>query len=163
MAGKLKVEELRTELAQRGLSTTGTKPSLVLPSSPPYTRTHIYTILILWSIFSQVRRLETALRKENKERATVTDEGDASENKKRGRDSENGGSQKIKAVEEFRGMGIRQLREQAALRGVSSIGSKKELLERLCEDSKDQDLEEIPEGMEESLNLFYVISFFCCV
>jgi hypothetical protein len=91
------------------------------------------------------------------------DDGDGSGNKKRGRDSENGGSQKIKAVEEFRGMGIRQLREQAALRGVSSIGSKKELLERLCEDSKDQDLEEIPEGMEESLNLFYVISFFCCV
>lgn len=52
-------------------------------------------------------------------------------------------------------MGIRQLREQAALRGVSSSGSKKELLERLCEDSKDQDLEDIPEGMEESLTFFF--------
>ena len=58
-------------------------------------------------------------------------------------------------------MGIRQLREQADLRGVSSSGSKKELLERLCEDSKDQDLKDIPEGMEESLTFFYVISSLC--
>jgi hypothetical protein len=61
-------------------------------------------------------------------------------------------------------MGIRQLREQAALRGVSSSGSKKELLERLCEDSKDQDLKDIPEGMEESLTFFfffYVIGSLC--
>lgn len=33
MANKLKVEELRNELAQRGLTTTGTKPVLVLPLS----------------------------------------------------------------------------------------------------------------------------------
>jgi hypothetical protein len=57
-------------------------------------------------------------------------------------------------------MGIRQLREQAALRGVSSSGSKKELLERLCEDSKDQDLKDIPEGMEESLTFFLCNRFF---
>ncbi|XP_062164562.1 poly [ADP-ribose] polymerase 2-like [Alnus glutinosa] len=74
------------------------------------------------------------------------DDGDASGNKMRGRDSENGGSQKIKAGKEFRG--IRQLREQATLRGVSSIRSKKELIERLYEDSKDQDLEEIPKAKE---------------
>jgi hypothetical protein len=34
MANKLKVDELRAELAKRGLDTTGTKPSLVLPRSP---------------------------------------------------------------------------------------------------------------------------------
>lgn len=49
-------------------------------------------------------------------------------------------------------MGIQQLREQAVLRGLPATGSKKELLERLCEDSNDQDLEDNPEGMEENLN-----------
>ena len=33
MANKLKVEELRNELAQRGLTTTGTKPVLVLKTT----------------------------------------------------------------------------------------------------------------------------------
>ncbi|XP_041018199.1 poly [ADP-ribose] polymerase 2 isoform X2 [Juglans microcarpa x Juglans regia] len=123
MANQLKVEELRTQLAQRCLSTTGTKPTLV-------------------------RRLEAALRKEKKQQTTGTD-GDASTNKKRQRDSENGDSSvpgKIKAIEKLRGMGIRQLRELAAHRGVSETGSKKEILERLCEDSDDQDLQEIPQG-----------------
>ncbi|KAJ7977582.1 Poly [ADP-ribose] polymerase [Quillaja saponaria] len=107
MANKLKVEELRAELTQRGLSVTGTKPNLV-------------------------RRLETALRKESKH-LTVTDGASAS--KKRERDSENvdsTGPKKIKAIEKFREMGIRQIREEASLRGISVTGSKRELLERLC-------------------------------
>ncbi|KAG6703967.1 hypothetical protein I3842_07G112300 [Carya illinoinensis] len=123
MANQLKVDELRTQLAQRCLSTTGTKPTLV-------------------------RRLEAAFRKEKKQQTTGTD-GDVSANKKRQRDSENGDSsvpRKIKAIEKLRGMGIRQLRELAALRGVSETGSKKEILERLCEDSDDQDLLEIPQA-----------------
>lgn len=60
---------------------------------------------------------------------------------------------KIKAIEKLRGMGIRQLRELAALRGVSETGSKKEILERLCDDSDDQDLLEIPQGMGKSFDL----------
>ncbi|XP_035538665.1 poly [ADP-ribose] polymerase 2-like isoform X2 [Juglans regia] len=123
MANQLKVEELRTQLAQRCLSTTGTKPTLV-------------------------RRLEAGLRKEKKQQTTGTD-GDASANKKRQMDSENGDSsvpRKIKAIEKLRGMGIRQLRELAAHRGVSEAGSKKKILERLCEDSENQDLQEIPQG-----------------
>ena len=43
MADKLKVEELRTELAQRGLSTAGTKPSLVLPRSVPHTHSYLHS------------------------------------------------------------------------------------------------------------------------
>ncbi|KAL5561434.1 hypothetical protein UlMin_031181 [Ulmus minor] len=114
MAAKLRVDELRSELEKRSLSTTGTKPSLV-------------------------RRLESAMRKESKQLGEATD-GLAS--KKRGRDLEeerdsNGNvSDKIKTVDEFRGMGIQQLREQAALCGISATGSKKELLERLCEHSE---------------------------
>lgn len=58
MASKLKVDELRAELSQRGLTTSGTKPTLV-------------------------RRLESALRKESKQ---LLDTNDASTGKKRSRD-----------------------------------------------------------------------------
>ncbi|KAF8392577.1 hypothetical protein HHK36_022922 [Tetracentron sinense] len=112
MANKLKVDELRTELAQRGLNTAGTKPTLV-------------------------RRLESAL---NKEIQSSDGTSDASAGKKRQRESENGdssGPEKVKAIEKLREMGIRQLREQATLRGISASGSKKELLERLSIDSEE--------------------------
>ncbi|KAL6271855.1 hypothetical protein ACE6H2_028766 [Prunus campanulata] len=60
---------------------------------------------------------------------------------KRGRqsneDGESTGSKKIKATDEFRDMSVKQLREQATLRGISATGSKKELLERLSEDADD--------------------------
>uniref|UniRef100_A0A2N9EH92 SAP domain-containing protein n=1 Tax=Fagus sylvatica TaxID=28930 RepID=A0A2N9EH92_FAGSY len=106
MATQLKVEELRTQLAQRGLTTTGTKPTLV-------------------------RRLQNALRKESKQ-STGTDDG-FSANKKRNRDSENeaSNSTKIMAVEKFREMSIQQLRQLATLQGISKSGSKKDLIERL--------------------------------
>ncbi|KAK9281901.1 hypothetical protein L1049_004808 [Liquidambar formosana] len=64
MSNKLRVDELRTELAQRGLVTSGTKPTLV-------------------------RRLEAALRKESKQ---SLDTNDASVTKKRPRDSHHGDS-----------------------------------------------------------------------
>ncbi|GFZ19404.1 poly(ADP-ribose) polymerase [Actinidia rufa] len=122
MANKLKVEELRTELAQRGLSTTGTKPTLV-------------------------RRLESAIRDESKQ---TIDSIEDSISKKRRRECENGdsnGSEKIKAVDEFRDMDIRQLRKEAALRGFSTSGSKKELIERLCTDPQ-KDFNEVIEVEE---------------
>ncbi|KAI3414358.1 Poly [ADP-ribose] polymerase (PARP) [Psidium guajava] len=111
MARDLKVDELRAELAQRGLSTTGTKPTLV-------------------------RRLRAALTKENKQAADAVD---STVNGKRERDSDtpNGdsdGPSKLRAFDKFRRLGIQQLREEAQRRGVSSSGSKKELLERLCGD-----------------------------
>ncbi|XP_042478421.1 poly [ADP-ribose] polymerase 2 [Macadamia integrifolia] len=126
MANKLRVEELRTQLAQRGLDISGTKPKLVL-------------------------RLESAIRKENK---LSTDGTDALAGKKRPRESENedsNGPEKVKAIEKLREMGIRQLREQATLRGISSDGSKKELLERLSVDlDKDSQSQQTTEGKEES-------------
>ncbi|KAI5680455.1 hypothetical protein M9H77_01682 [Catharanthus roseus] len=126
MASQLKVDELREELAKRGLSTTGTKPTLV-------------------------RRLQSATRKEEKAQQSAADSND-SVIRKRQRDDENedgecgNGSGKIKATEDFRKMGIKELREQAVLRGILTTGSKKELIERLynCNDSvkESNDLED---------------------
>ncbi|BBH10456.1 polyADP-ribose polymerase [Prunus dulcis] len=116
MASKLKVEELRNQLAQRGLTTTGNKPTLL-------------------------QRLEAALRQENKQPPDASDVSASIVSRKRGRqsneDGESTGSEKIKATDEFQDMSVKQLREQATLRGISATGSKKELLERLSEDSDD--------------------------
>ncbi|KAF4384888.1 hypothetical protein G4B88_000284 [Cannabis sativa] len=128
MANKLKVEELRTELAKRGLSTTGIKPTLV-------------------------RKLEAAIRQESK--LPLQDGNGDSIGNKRERDSEEEGNsnepEKIMAIEEFRGMSVKQLREQAALRGISSTGSKKELLTRLCDDSE-KDSSGVPQAEKEGDN-----------
>ncbi|XP_028781929.1 poly [ADP-ribose] polymerase 2-like [Neltuma alba] len=109
MATKMKIEELRTELAQRGLSTAGIKPTLV-------------------------RRLEAALRKESGQSA---DNDRTSSRQKRDREPENevlDNSDKLTAIEKFRGMGVQQLREEASRRGIPSAGSKKQLLDRLCQE-----------------------------
>lgn len=55
--------------------------------------------------------------------------------KKRGRESaeeQSNESEKMMAIEEFRQMGVKQLREQADLRGLPKTGTKKELLQRIC-------------------------------
>ncbi|CAN4128298.1 unnamed protein product [Withania somnifera] len=100
MAGitKLKVDDLRKELSNRGLDSTGTKPILV-------------------------RRLEEAIEEINK-----------NSDRKRGRvdDCDSIGSGKMNAVEEYKKMSVGELREVAASRGVSTTGSKKQLVERLC-------------------------------
>lgn len=38
----------------------------------------------------------------------------------------------VKAIDELQRMTIKQLREEAAMRGISTSGTKKELLDRLC-------------------------------
>ncbi|XP_028781910.1 poly [ADP-ribose] polymerase 2-like isoform X1 [Neltuma alba] len=109
MATKMKIEELRTELAQRGLSTAGIKPTLV-------------------------RRLEAALREESGQSA---DDGRTSSRQKRDREPENevlDNSDKLAAIEKFRAMGVQQLREEASRRGILLVGSKKQLLDRLCQE-----------------------------
>lgn len=94
----------------------------------------------------QVSRLESALLQESNQ---PTDAGDGSACRKRGRNSkeyaDSTASEKFKATDKFRNMNIRQLREEATLRGISAAGSKKDLLERLCEDS-DKDSVDIPGG-----------------
>ncbi|PPS00040.1 hypothetical protein GOBAR_AA20633 [Gossypium barbadense] len=123
MARKLKVGQLRDELAQRGLDTIGTKPLLVL-------------------------RLEDALLKERKkeeENGGKANNAIGNNKRKRGRESDvcnNEDSDKVNAVEEFRQMNVKQLREQATLRRLSTVGTRKELLERLCEDADKNPLPE---------------------
>ncbi|KAI3682761.1 hypothetical protein L1987_82991 [Smallanthus sonchifolius] len=123
MASKLKVDELRDELSKRGLSTTGIKTTLV-------------------------KRLECAIRKES---VPVTDSDNRLE--KRAREESADGdfkcaSSKIRAIGDLRSLSIKQLREEASLRGVSTGGSKKELIERLCEDSQ-TNTQNIVEEIEE--------------
>ncbi|KAL1331687.1 hypothetical protein HN51_048941 [Arachis hypogaea] len=127
MSSKLKVEELRAHLQQRGLATTGTKPTLV-------------------------RRLDAALRKEAKENSVgnadgsgygVGADGDTlllAGNKRvresEGDDGENGDSNrgnKITSIEELRELSVQQLRQQASLHGIPASGSKKQLVERISQ------------------------------
>ncbi|KAJ6680147.1 DNA LIGASE [Salix purpurea] len=135
MANKLKVDELRAELAKRGLDTTGTKPSLV-------------------------RRLESALEQENKLSEVHSIDGGGISNKKRERESEDGGgdsdngTEKIKAIDKFRDMNVKQLRQQASLLGVSTTGTKRQLIDRLCNAEPDnhhslQPIEEQEQGEKE--------------
>ncbi|KAG7014360.1 Poly [ADP-ribose] polymerase 2 [Cucurbita argyrosperma subsp. argyrosperma] len=119
MANKLRVDELRTQLAQRGLDTSGTKPALVL-------------------------RLESAIRDE--EKSLKGKDAAATDRKKRGRDSEDArnsdGSDLIRDVEKLREMNAQQLRDEAVRRGIASTGSKKELLKRICDDCEKKKEEE---------------------
>ncbi|KAH9608940.1 hypothetical protein KSS87_002799, partial [Heliosperma pusillum] len=107
----MKVDELRTELSKRGLSTTGIKPTLV-------------------------KRLDSALRKEAKQSAALADDtataaDTAVVGEKRERESEecDGG---IEEREKYQKMSVIQLRKEASNRGVSTSGTKKEIVERLC-------------------------------
>ncbi|KAG5514214.1 hypothetical protein RHGRI_035572 [Rhododendron griersonianum] len=88
----------------------------------------------------KVRRLESAVREESKQSIDSTADGSNSTLKRRREETQDGdsnGADKIQAVEKLRGMDIRKLRKEAELRGVSTTGSKKELLQRLCADSHD--------------------------
>ncbi|PHT58712.1 Poly [ADP-ribose] polymerase 2 [Capsicum baccatum] len=106
---KLKVDELRKELSIRGLDITGTKSILV-------------------------RRLEEAIEEEEENKKQKLN-GD----KKRLRvdDTDSIGPGKMNAVEEYKKMSVKELREVATSRGISSTGSKKELVERLCDAAAD--------------------------
>ncbi|KAL5701309.1 NAD(+) ADP-ribosyltransferase [Ranunculus cassubicifolius] len=98
MSNKLRVDQLRSQLSQRGLDITGTKPILV-------------------------QRLDSALLIES---TKANDDEELVNNKKRKRESD-----EELIVNE---MSIKQLREQAKLRGVPANGSKKELVQRICAD-----------------------------
>ncbi|XP_021763201.1 poly [ADP-ribose] polymerase 2-like [Chenopodium quinoa] len=115
MATHLKVLELRAELSKRSLDTSGTKPTLV-------------------------RRLEEALSKEG-----IVKDDDAPNTraaKKRERVDEDGineeignGFDEICDIERLQRMNIQKLRKEASNRGVSSSGTKKEIIQRLCDSS----------------------------
>lgn len=107
------MDELRSELCKRGLSTTGTKPALV-------------------------RRLELAVKEEEEEekgKKSRDADGDLI-SRKRQRDDDNGDSKdKVKATKDFQEMSAKELRQEASLRGISTSGSKKQLIDRLSSDA----------------------------
>ncbi|XP_058076900.1 poly [ADP-ribose] polymerase 2 isoform X1 [Magnolia sinica] len=118
MSSRLKVDDIRTLLAQRGLDTSGTK--LVL-----------------------LKRLESACSNDGNSSSDVV-----GKKRPRRRPNEDGAeSQKVDSVETISGMGIQQLREQAALHGVSASGSKKDLVKRICAAIK-EGLDDVPEEKE---------------
>ncbi|KAK4338120.1 hypothetical protein RND71_042607 [Anisodus tanguticus] len=81
-----------------------------------------------------VKRLEEAIEEENKKQLN----GD----RKRSRiDSDSIGSGKMNAVEDYKKMCVKELREVATSRGISTTGSKKELVQRLCAASDSQNNE----------------------
>lgn len=77
-----------------------------------------------------MKRLEEAIEETKKKE-------ELKNKRKRSRDSSNGtdDSNKLTAIEEFRGMIVKELREEANKRGLVTTGTKKKLLERLCNDA----------------------------
>ncbi|KAL7112627.1 hypothetical protein ACP275_04G014300 [Erythranthe tilingii] len=78
---------------------------------------------------------------------TANDEDLAVETKEENADSP--ASVEVKTVDELRTMNIKQLREEASIRGISTIGIKKELLERLCADN--DNISTVKEQKEEKI------------
>lgn len=136
----LKVNEIRAQLSQRGLSTAGTRPILVAIAFIIllFLRFLVFfTSLLVYAL--QLRRLESALEEEKKK--LMESDGDLGTSRKRQRDSDakdadSEAPRKIKAVDQLRSMNVKRLREKASARGLSADGTKKELLERLCADEE---------------------------
>ncbi|KAF8077042.1 hypothetical protein N665_1066s0004 [Sinapis alba] len=118
MANKLKVDELRAKLAERGLSTTGLKSVLV-------------------------ERLEEAIAEDAKK-------DESKRKRKRTVDSSDGDdeSNKLIAIGELRAMNVKELREEASKRGVAATGTKKELLERLCDEANNDSSAQVKSGTD---------------
>ncbi|XP_021839258.2 poly [ADP-ribose] polymerase 2 isoform X2 [Spinacia oleracea] len=112
MASNMKVDELRAELSKRDLDTSGTKPTLV-------------------------KRLESALRKETKQLAAKDESGSTKKRDRENDDSKEIGNvvDEIGEIERFQGMTVQKLRKEASIRGLSTSGTKKELVQRLCDSS----------------------------
>ncbi|KAL6884697.1 hypothetical protein ACP4OV_010633 [Aristida adscensionis] len=124
MSARLRVGELRDELERRGLDASGTKPALV-------------------------RRLDAAIRKEEKDAAAVAAkaadgggahgvsvDGEANADNKRkrrrtGYEEVQGNGDVSVDPAKLEDMGYRELQVLAEARGVSANGSKKDVIERL--------------------------------
>ncbi|KAI3771623.1 hypothetical protein L6452_02789 [Arctium lappa] len=98
----------------------------------------------------EVKRLESAIRKEESLPSTNRLEKREREGENPEDGDFNSASQKIRVVDDVRNLSIKQLHQQASLRGVSTTGSKKELLEKLCKDTQIK-IEDIVEDQNESI------------
>lgn len=159
MASQLKVDQLREELSKRGLSITGTKPILVnrletaieeeklnannLTRKRPREHDQIDGSCELRNMSVEQLR-EEAIRKGVSSSGTTKEiilrledvqvKEDIEEKNKTLVDKSKG---ELKSIEDIKIMNVKQLREEASRRGISSLGTKKELLERLCADAED--------------------------
>ncbi|GKU86868.1 hypothetical protein SLEP1_g1339 [Rubroshorea leprosula] len=145
MTNKLKVVELRAELAKRGLDAAGTKPLLVRRLEEAVLKENqkpvVDNVNGADADTSRKRRKESNDEDSNKvkpvgDNVNGFSASDGDNNEKRERGSDDGDLNKIEAVEKFRQMSLKQLREQASLLGIPATGTKKELLERLCKDAE---------------------------
>lgn len=93
-----------------------------------------------------MERLEEAIAEDTKKEESKS-------KRKRNRDSSDvtDESNKLIAIGEFRGMIVKELREEASKRGLDTTGTKKELLERLCNDANNDSSAPVKSGNE----LFY--------
>lgn len=68
--------------------------------------------------------------------------------RKRNRDSSDGDeeSNKLIAIGELRGMNVKELREESTKRGLATTGTKKELLERLCNGANSDSNSQVKSG-----------------
>lgn len=90
-----------------------------------------------------MERLEEAIAEANKKEESKS-------KRKRNRDSsdDTDESTKLIAIGEFRGMIVKELREEANKRGLDTTGTKKELLERLCNDANNGSNAPVKSGNE---------------
>ncbi|KAI3966922.1 hypothetical protein MKX01_021508 [Papaver californicum] len=138
MASKLKVDELRAELTKRGLDASGTKPKLV----------ERLAAVLLEEVKPQSANADDSVnnKRNSRKRPRESQDDDATPAIDGKKEEEDG---VVVDVESLRGMGVSELRKQASIRGVSSIGTKKELLERLSADLQ-KDLGSITEDKGEA-------------
>lgn len=75
-----------------------------------------------------MERLEEAIAEDTKKEESKS-------KRKRNSSNDTYESNKLIAIGEFRGMIVKELREEAIKRGLDTTGTKKDLLERLCNDA----------------------------
>ena len=177
MSARLRVEELRAELQRRGLDDSGNKPALVSPPASPQfltrgpRRSPAMGVFIFCCcarvlmcvrdcccdlsapqcIFHQVRRLDAAIRMEEKaavaaaaadgdgvaaDGVVVDGEGNgggegSKKRKRTGDGEEEGNGDASLEAAKLEGMSYRELQGLAKSRGLAANGSKKDVIERL--------------------------------
>lgn len=95
-----------------------------------------------------MRRLEEAIQEESNRQSTSSN-GNNRKRQRDGSENEDTEKNKVKVTEELRSMTVKQLREEASRRGISTSGSKKELVERLSSFSDDgSDNGKLPDVVE---------------
>ncbi|KAL3827816.1 hypothetical protein ACJIZ3_016618 [Penstemon smallii] len=85
---------------------------------------------------AEIRGISTfGTKKELLERLSVNDGNLVSSDHDKETDETSSAPRKIKTVDELQTLNLKQLREEAVVRGIAASGTKKELLERLCSDN----------------------------